>query len=140
MKWIKTLLAVFATATLLAACQGFPNPFKSAETSEQKAFALYGTFVAVEELAADLVENPDVPDSVKEEIRDLDAAVKPLADRVQSSAQLVARLRLEAEGAEGQSATLIAARLASAVATLDSAYADARPAITNFLNYVKRVD
>lgn len=53
------------------------NPFQSAKTTEQKAFATYGTFVVMEELGASLMNNPQVSTSVKRAIQRVDAKASP---------------------------------------------------------------
>jgi hypothetical protein len=71
--WV--LLCAFA----LAGCQG-ANPIKAAETNEQRAYAAYGTFVLVQEKAADLVEQPNIPRNVKLRIIGAEERAKPVAD------------------------------------------------------------
>jgi hypothetical protein len=41
------------------------NPIAAAETTEQRAYAAYGTYVIFAEKAADLAERPDIPNSAK---------------------------------------------------------------------------
>lgn len=56
------------------------NPLSIAQDTEQRAYAVYGTFVIVEEQAARAVQNPSIPDAVKVAIRSADARAKPTAD------------------------------------------------------------
>lgn len=76
-----------AVAIMLALCftlgkiQGCANsPVIVAQDSEQRAYAIYGTFVIVEEQAAGLVGSPGVPNTVVVAIRQADAKAKPSAD------------------------------------------------------------
>jgi hypothetical protein len=62
----------------LAACS--VNPFRTAQTLEQKADAMYGSFVIAQKQAVAIVRDPSVPDSVKRALAEADAAAKPLAD------------------------------------------------------------
>ena len=56
------------------------NPVSIAQDTEQRAYAVYGTFVIVEEQAARVVQDPSIPDEVKIVIRSADARAKPTAD------------------------------------------------------------
>ena len=58
----------------------------SAETVEQKAFALYGTFTVLEERAAVIVRDKAIPKNVRKAIQKADAVAKPLADRLRNLA------------------------------------------------------
>lgn len=56
------------------------NPVAAANTLDQKAYAIYGTFVIVEEQGAKLVSDPTTPAAIKAAIRSTDARAKPTAD------------------------------------------------------------
>lgn len=73
----------------LAACQslGIANPVGTAQTVEQKAFALYGTYVIAEEEAADIVELAETPDVVKSVIRQTVVIAHPLAGSLRAAAE-----------------------------------------------------
>lgn len=62
------------------------NAVVAAETLEQRAYALYGTFVALEEAAVPLVRDKSIPKAVRKAIQRADARAKPLADRLRSLA------------------------------------------------------
>lgn len=70
-------LLLFAVA--LAGCQT-ANPIGAAETSGQRAYAAYGTFVIFQEKAADLAEQPGIPNGVKLRIIAAEERAKPVAD------------------------------------------------------------
>lgn len=97
---MKTSVNKFATMVLmvaafaLTAC-GTLNPLSHAQTAEQKAYALYGEFVVVEEQAATAVQSADVPVNVRHSIAAADAAAKPVADELLKSAALVKGIREE---------------------------------------------
>jgi hypothetical protein len=55
------MLAVLGTA--LTACT--VNPVSRAETAEQRVYAVYGSYVILEEQIADLVEGESTPDGVR---------------------------------------------------------------------------
>lgn len=61
----------------LSGCASVPNPVAAAETPDQKAFALYGQYTILVETAADLVEDPRVPNPVKLRIQQADARLTP---------------------------------------------------------------
>lgn len=72
----KILISLVALA--LTACG--VNPFADAETIQQKGYASYGTFVILEEQAAAIVQDPSVPEDVKQKLKDADKEAKPIAD------------------------------------------------------------
>jgi len=78
--WI--VAAFSATATLTAAwlpgCAS--SPLATAQTPEQKAFAVYGSFVIYEEQAARLATDPSTPGPVRQALSAADARAKPSAD------------------------------------------------------------
>lgn len=89
--------------TVLAGCKSLTAPVETAQTPEQKAYALYGTFVVFEELAAVVVTDPVTPASVKVAIKTADATAKPAADAVLSSARQV--IQIQTQLAEGKTPT-----------------------------------
>jgi hypothetical protein len=76
------VLCVLLLALMMQGCATLTGPTDAAETVEQKAFALYGTYVVFEERAADLIRNPDVPNEAKQAIQDAAVPAKPVADSV----------------------------------------------------------
>lgn len=56
------------------------NPVSAAQDPSQRAYAIYGEFVLIEEIGAKLVRDPTVPASWKIAIRRADAKAKPTAD------------------------------------------------------------
>jgi len=56
------------------------NPVSTAQTLDQKAYAVYGTFVVMEESAAGLKRDPNVAPQVKLKLVAADARAKPSAD------------------------------------------------------------
>ena len=83
---------------LLLACAS--SPISVAETAEQKAFALYGTFVTFQAAALQVVTDPATPQSVKRKIADAEARAKPVADNMLESAR--ALMVIKAELAAGE--------------------------------------
>lgn len=80
------MIAVSATLTgLLPGCAH--SPLSAAKDVEQRAFAVYGSFVIVEEQAAKMSRDPSVPASVKQALRGADARAKPSADALLSALQ-----------------------------------------------------
>lgn len=104
---------------LIIALPGCLNaPTKAAQTPEQKAYAVYGTFVVLEEQAAVITQNANVPASVKRALAAADNVAKPSAD-----ALAVALKTYVATKANGSTSTLNAALAALATAS-DQAQTD----------------
>jgi hypothetical protein len=74
-KWLSIMVAVLA----VYACS-IINPVSKAETTEQRAYAAYGTFVIFEEKAVELVESGTLPDDIALAIIDADERAKGVAD------------------------------------------------------------
>lgn len=79
--WAFAILFWMVPLLFIAGCQN-ANPVKAAETTEQRAYASYGTFVIFQEKAADLVEQPGLSNGVKLRIINAEAAAKPVADNL----------------------------------------------------------
>lgn len=56
------------------------NPVTAAQDTEQRAYAIYGTFVIVEEQGANIISSAKVPTAVVSAIKAADARAKPSAD------------------------------------------------------------
>ena len=126
----RTALVLTVLATL-GACASL-NPVSKADTAEQKAYALYGTFVVFEEQAAKLVSSSEVPENVKQALRDADKAAKPAADSLLDGVQQV--LTVKRELAAG---TTTNEKLSIAVANLAGWYASAKPKVESLVSAVK---
>lgn len=89
------ILAVVLTAvaTLALVACGTLNPVAHAQTTEQKAYALYGEFVVIEEQAAEVAKSSEVSASIKLSIAAFDAAAKEAADSLLDAAVLVKSVR-----------------------------------------------
>ena len=97
MKQLTHWLAAPFLVLLLVGCNTL-EPIQTAETPEQKAFALYADYVIYKEIGADLAEDPDTPDQF---VLALAAAVQvgdPAAELLREVADQVtiARARLRA--------------------------------------------
>lgn len=92
-----------------------------AETTQQRAFALYGTFVVLEERAADMIADRSIPKTVRQRIQQLDKITKPAADIVFDLASQLntARRTLDAPGgATSAKVAALTTQLAGAINTL----------------------
>lgn len=117
-------LSLVAALLALAGCAS--NPVSEAETVEQTAYALYGTFVVFEEAGAELIRSPSVPTSAKRAIQRTDAVAKPIADEVIDLVLEVQEVRtavLAGESTEERLAT-VTANLATWLPRLEAAVAD----------------
>lgn len=125
------LLCAYAHLLLLSACTIF-DPISRAETTEQKAWALYGTFVVFQEQAAKLVVSPEVSESVKERIRSLDRAAHPLSQNLFDASQTAITARRAFENGTGSQEEVEAALLAIA-----RIYFEVKPALEEFITAVE---
>lgn len=116
-------LSLMALMVMSAGCAAL-NPVSKANTLEQKAYALYGSFVVFEEQAAVLVQKPGTSVSVKTALANADALAKPLAERLIDAAQSVLAIRLEIEAGAS-----IQDKLVIALDNLDRYIAEAGPKI-----------
>lgn len=105
-----------------------------AETLEQRAFALYGTFVVLEERAADIVEDRRVPVETRKRIQDLDKITKPAADIVLNAAKQLAEARTAYQHSTGT-----ADKVAALSTSLAGALATLQPRITAFVQLIEGV-
>lgn len=87
-----------------------PRALATAQTPAQKAFALYGVFVAMEEAGAAIVTNELAPEIIKRAIRRADAMAKPTADAMLAGARRYQQLKrqLDTEPTDMANVTVIA--------------------------------
>lgn len=146
MKILRAMLAVgftVAASAMLAAC--LSNPVKKAETFEQKAFALYGTYVIFQGRAADLVQDTTVPDQVKQALREADKVAYPAAESLVDAAATVGEIRdiidmcenLELPEVNPACTPSNERRLANAITNLSMIYFKAQPIVLNLVATVK---
>lgn len=128
-KFAAALLVVASAA--ITAC-GTLNPVARAQTVEQKAYAVYGQFVVVEEQAAALVQEASVPASAKQAIARADAVAKPVADKLLAATLAVEQVRDDI--AAGKSTE---EKLVIATANLQKWYAEVVPLIRDLASAVK---
>jgi len=115
----------------LQAC-GASNPIAKAETTEQRAFATYGTFVIIEEQAAKLVSSGSIPDSAIRAIGRADAQAKPVADSLLDATLEFTVIRVEYEaGGSGED------KFVRAMNELNGWVERARPLIANLIAAVR---
>ena len=122
---------LLAIMLLLQACAG-ASPIAKAETTEQRAFATYGTFVIIEEQAAKLVSSGQIPDSAVRAIARADAQVKSVADSLLDATLEFAVIRAEFEaGGTGEE------QFVRAMNELNGWVERARPLIANLISAVR---
>ncbi len=142
-KLIRWLVATAAMGLFLAGCP--TNPVKQAETFEQKAYALYGTYVIFQGKAAELVQDAATPERVKQGLRDADKVAYPVAESLVDAAMTVDDIRaiidmceaLEVPDANPACTTSNEQRLANAITNLSTIYFKAQPVILNLVATVK---
>jgi hypothetical protein len=107
-------------------------PVQQAETVEQKAYALYGTYVIFQEKAAELVQNSATPENVKQALRDADRVAYPLAESL-----VEASLEVEAIREQIASGLTTEERLTIAISNLSTIYFSAAPKLLAVVAAVK---
>lgn len=107
------------------------SPLTAGKTLDQKAYALYGTFVVFEEQAASLIKLSTTPDSVKEAIRKADRTAKPVADELSRAVRQY--LIIQRELSAG---TTTNDKLVIATANLEKWVRDATPLIESLVKAV----
>lgn len=112
------------------------NPIHIAETPEQKAFALYGTYVNVREAAGRYVQGPSANDYGIKLVRATDKAVNPLAEALNDSAKAY-RVARTSVGATATGEQIQAYQ--EAAASLDKAYNESYSAIHDMIDLVVKL-
>jgi hypothetical protein len=108
------------------------NAVGMASDIEQRAYAVYGTFVVIEERGAQLVGDPNTPAAVKVVIRLADSKAKPSADALLKATQDY--LSIAAQVKAGGSTP---AALATATANLTGWITTATADVNNLVSAVK---
>jgi hypothetical protein len=127
---ILSFVAAVLAATLVAC--GTLNPLSHAQTVEQKAYALYGEFVVVEEQEAQAVNSPQVSASIKQQVLAIDTRAKSAADSLLDAAKAVRDIRDQI--AKGTSTDQ---QLVIATASLQKWYDDLSPKLAALAAAVK---
>lgn len=129
--FLPVLLTLFGiAATQLPGCAG--NPVGAARDLEQRAYAVYGSFVIVEEQGAKVVMDPAVPQPVKAAIQTADAKAKPSADALLNALQ-----QYTTASAEVKAGTSSADKLSIATANLQTWIGEASADVTAFSSAIK---
>lgn len=134
---LKQQYQAFFILLLLVGLQGCAgsNPIAAAETNEQRAYAAYGTFVIMQEKAADLVEQTNLSSGVKLRIIGAEERAKPVADSLLDAytQYLVVRAEYEA-GQTSEEKFIIAAN------SLDNWVTQLVPLLNELIRNVKGVE
>lgn len=126
------LLAIAGPLTLMLPGCGTTTAVKQAETPEQKAYALYGTYVIFQEKAAELVQDSTTPDNVKQSLRDADRMAYPVAESL-----VEAVLEVEAIRQQISSGMTSEEKLTLALQNLSTIYFSAAPKLLAVVSAVK---
>lgn len=103
------------------------NAVAAAQTLEQKTFALYGTFVWAEGVAADIAEDPDVPDEVALALYD---GVRHARPPIRTAFELAVTAAAIRQGFRDGDVSAV-------LSELDDAYARARGPVSDLVALVK---
>lgn len=79
---------------MLSGCAGY-NPVAVAETPEQKADAMYDTFLVYKQQAVNLAQKPGTPQSVINALASADRVVTPIMNSMQAAVSVVGKVRAE---------------------------------------------
>jgi hypothetical protein len=122
---------VTAVLLALASCASF-NPMSNARTAEQRAWALYGTYVVFQEQAAGMVKDPAVSLATKEALKRAEAASYPVAEGLFTAGQEVIAVRRQLEAG-----TTGAEQMDIAMRNLSEWYMRAQPLVTSLVDSVR---
>ena len=114
------------------------NAIAQAETVEQRAFAAYGTFVVMEERAADIIGDKHIPKAARQRVQALDRVAKPAADALISLARQLKAARNRMSVAEIGSTSGQVASLSDELASSLVAFGPKLSALVSAVNSVKR--
>jgi hypothetical protein len=117
---------------MLTACT--TNPFKTAETPEQTADALYGSYAIAEEQGAKLLKDATISDDLKRPVAEAMVAAKEPANSFQDA--LVQYSTVRAQFAAGNTSQ---ERLVIAQQNVDRWLAEAKPLIDKLIAAVGRL-
>ena len=101
MKRYVTLFAVL----LIAGC-GITSPFKAAETTSQKAYAVTASYNVVLEAARDIVVDSTVNNDVRRAVQRVEARTTPIINELEDALALYTAERLKFENAQTTEARL----------------------------------
>lgn len=135
LRYLLFLLPVLALAPLQG-CETY-DAVGAADTIGQKTFALYGEFVIAKEAAADIVEQPTTPSSVKRAIVQSNRLATPLIHAARDLAIEYSQLRerLKEAKTDGEKKSLIG-NISTVATSLISAYNKAEPDVRKFVTNV----
>jgi hypothetical protein len=141
------VLLLACVLTLTPSCAGFrldppaiSNPVDAAQTPDQRAYALLGSYAALVETATDIVRDPSVPIEAKRALGRAEAVATPTAQALEAAfaAYLRARNGFEAaSGGDQSSVSRAASDLSNAAKALGDAIAAARAPIAALEALVK---
>lgn len=135
-------LAILALILALAGC-ATTSPIRAAETTEQTAFAAYGTFTVYQELAGDIMRDTAVPDRVKLAIQRAEGKAKPIADSLSEAARELLRVRREYQAImaseDGDGADRAQQRLLEAAEGVSRWITELEPAMADLIRAVGEV-
>lgn len=128
---MKRLFLPLVAFALLAGCAG--SPVQVAQTTQQKAYALYGTFVIVEEQAVKLTApTSNLTPAVKTTIINSMQRAQPVVDSM-----LAANQKAEAAKADFEAKKLDQPAFQIVVDNLGNWVAQAEPLVTSLVSAVK---
>lgn len=131
----RLIQSLFVAAVLLLSGCSLPQKtaeaYQTAESLEQKAFALYGTFVIYQERGADMLYDESIPLDVRRTIARAEEVANPAAGLTLEAAKVVARTR---RAFDENQATI--SRLIYVTKHLEAEYGRLKPLMGDFIDAV----
>ena len=127
-----TYLLIMSTV-FFAGCSNM-NPIAKADSTEQQAYAVYGTYVLFLERAADIAEDPRTPHSVKVRLLKSQQAIDEEITQVLVLLEQYAELRQQYEEAQTREEQLVAISNSLNVVVLRVI-----PMLDNFIHSVRSI-
>jgi hypothetical protein len=134
------LAATPACASLQLGDNRFENPAATAQTLDQRAYAVLNAYAAVIEEATDIVRDPNAPIGFKRALGATERLATPAAETLEIAVDAYVRARRDFEAASGASQPVLdraATALAIAARRLSEAIEAAQPAITELEDLVR---
>jgi hypothetical protein len=138
--WLAPLITALALSLMGASCSQVSDNSANAispackemkETLAVCAFANYGTFVVIQELAVAVARDTSLPDSARQRIIRAEAAAKPVADSLYASLREYERIRIEVQAGKSPEQKLL-----TAAANLNRWVTEAAPLIRALVSAV----
>jgi hypothetical protein len=104
--WVMTIIALAFAVSLTACATKMASPIVQAQTTEQKILAVTGTYNKYLTLSLDVMRDPRVPLSIREDLRGVTQILTPVADSLDQSNITLTKYRMMVANGEMSEAEL----------------------------------